>query len=177
MPRQFRTRVQTSRAVKRATEWFASADVTAETSLGAGAAVLDQALTQAVLATISPATIVRTRGMLWVRTDQTAATEVPFGALGMALVSEQARVAGVASIPTPITDEADDSFFVHQFWLGALLVGAGGLDAIQPFFFFPFDSKAQRKIEDEAIVVTMENASSTHGIGYVLKFRMLFKLH
>ena len=41
-----------------------------------------------------------------------------------------------------------------------------------------FDFRSMRKIEDQqAIVVSIENASAAEGAQYVMKFRMLFKLH
>jgi len=162
---------------RRATEWFASADIDSEQAYPAGSVVLDQSLTAASLASILPATIVRTRGLLWVRTDQFAATEQPFGALGMAVVSEQARVAGVASLPSPITEEQSDLWFVHQFWATGILFGSA-TSGIRAGDVYEFDSRAQRKVEDgSAVVVMIENAQATDGMTGMLKFRMLFKLH
>jgi len=162
---------------RRKTTWIASADVASTTTLLAGAAVLDQALSGAQISALGPATVVRTRGIIDVGTDQAAGTEHPFGAFGVAVVSEQARAAGVASIPTPITDEGSDLWFVHQFFFAGFFflssVGAGQ-DHVQ----YSFDSKGQRKLEgddSQAIVFAVENAS-TVGLIYTLKFRMLLML-
>ncbi len=164
--------------VRRKTTWLASFDSTAITSLAPNAAAVDQAFTGAAIAALGPSTIVRVRGMVFVTSDQTAASELTFGALGMAVVSEQARVAGLAAVPTPITEEASDLWFVHQFFgdsIGvATAIGLVGLGT--PTFF---DSKAMRKLEgddSQAIVVLMENASATAGLEYVLKFRILVML-
>ena len=161
---------------RRKTVWLASLDSTTITTLAAATAVLDQAFNGSQITSLGPLTIVRTIGTLWVKTDQVAATEIPFGALGMSVVSEQARVAGVASIPTPITDEASDLFFVYKAWAASLLL-ADATGVATYVDRYDFDSRAQRKVQDgEAIVITLENASSVHAIGYVLKYRMLVKL-
>ena len=167
-----------SRGERRKTIWAASADVTGETTLAAGAAVLDQSLTEAQLQTIGlPLTITRTRGILLVRSDQVANNEVPFGALGMSVVSEQARAAGVASIPTPITEEASDLFFTYQHWVTQNRLSSA-IGFSQSTTIFEFDSKAQRVVQSgEAIIITMENGSATAGVDFLLKFRMLLKLH
>ena len=175
MPRR-RGILAPQRRSRRQTEWGASADVTGFTALGATAAVLDQRFTQVILAGVTPATIVRTRGLIAVRTDQQIATEDPFGAIGFAVVRENAGAAGVGSLPTPITDEIDDVWFVHQFWTaGFLFTGASFADVTK---VFEFDSKAMRKIVDgDSIVIMLENASATAGVSYLVKFRILFKLH
>ena len=164
------------RRPRRATEWLGSADVNAVSTLAASGVVLDQAFTQAQFNVLGPVTIVRTRGILWVKSDQSAATEEPFGAMGMMVVTEQARVAGIGSLPTPITEEFDDGFFVHQFWQGGITVGSD-IGVSNVWHRYEFDSKAQRKVDsDDALVVTLENASASHGVRHILKFRILVKL-
>ena len=164
------------RAPRRQTQWLASADISGATTLATGAAILDQSFTQAQIQALGPLTIVRTRGEFWVTSDQASANETPFGAVGFMIVREQARAAGIASLPTPITEEFDDGFFVHQFFLSGVEAFSGvGFD-MQRFTRYSFDSKAQRKVSaDDSIVVTVENASAV-GLIYVLKFRMLVKL-
>jgi len=169
---------QVVRGPRRATEWISSADATGLTSLAASGTVLDQSLTSANLASITPFTVVRTRGSLWVRSDQVAGTEEPFGALGFQIVNDNAATAGVASLDTPITNEGSDGFFVHQFWqAGFIFADATGF-AAPGWSRYDFDSKAMRKVESQdAIVVTLENASAGAGAAYILKFRMLAKLN
>ncbi len=161
----------------RDSSWFGSADSTGDVLLGAGLAVLDQSFPQATLQALYPFTIIRTRGVVSVRSDQEATSENPFGAVGFAVVSEQARVAGVLSIPAPITHEASDLFFVHQFFFASISVGSAvGFQNVR--VQYPFDSRAMRKVEEgEAIVVVLENASALDGVAYQLKFRMLVKLN
>ncbi len=161
------------RGTKRSTEWFSSADFTVLNAVPGGGVLLEASLSQAALLDVAPCTIVRTVGQVMVQSDQVAATEVCFGAMGMAVVSDQARAAGIASLPTPITDEPDDAWFVYVPWaVGGSVAGGPG------FLNFAFDSRAQRKIEDHAIVIVLENAAAG-GIGcdIATKFRILFKLH
>ncbi len=158
---------------RRLTEWGGSADIDNSAIVAAGTAVLTQDFTQAVLAAVVPATIVRVRGEIWVASDQASASEEPFGALGFAVVKEQARVAGVASVPSPITDETDDSWFVLQFIQAFFATGQG-----VTWQRYAFDSRAMRKLADgDALVMVVENAAQLHGLEFILKFRVLFKLH
>ena len=164
------------RGERRKTEWVGSADTTGIKALGGNSAVLDQ--TQAGSAIDAPATVVRTRGSLWVRSDQVSGTEDPFGAIGFAVVSAQAAAIGVTAVPTPITDEGSDLFFVWEPFQASIVVASSiGIDA-NPMREYKIDSKAMRKLtSDETIIVVLENASATAALSYILKFRMLIKLH
>ncbi len=165
---------------RRQTEWGASADSTAVKTLGGSGTVLDQIFTGATLqaAGLFPSTIVRVRGDLWVHSDQDAANEAPFGALSMAVASDAASTAGVASLQLPITDETSEQFFVYQYWMGGNFGASTGALFANPWYRFSFDSRAMRKIANgDSIVVVLENASPLHGMEYILKFRILFKTH
>ncbi len=177
MARRFSRPVRV-RSVRRITRWLASADViSGATALAGGSAVLDQSLTAAEKL-FRPFTIVRTRGTIWMSTDQVAAAENPFGALGFAVVSEAAATAGVGSIPTPISEEDSDLWYVHQFFALRILLGSGIGFATDGYARTEFDSKAMRKVNnDEDVVVVVENGSDSDGLIYLLKFRMLIKLH
>ena len=173
-------RVMASRSVirgpRRQTQWLGSALETDAKGLAGGASVLDQSFTQAQIQALGPLTVVRTRGVVYAHSDQGAASENANAALGFMVVREQARAAGIASIPSPITEEFDDGFFVHEFFGAQLQVASAA--GIQLWPVHRFDSKAQRKVTpDDAIVVTLENANATDGLQYILKFRMLVKLH
>ncbi len=169
-----------SRVPRRSTEWGASADVTAVTALGGATTLIAQTFTGAILQTagLLPSTVVRVRGELYIQSDQPTAAERPFGALGFAVVSDEAATAGAASVPGPITNAQSEKFFVWQPWQSAAIVDSAAV-AIQPMYRFEFDSKAMRKIQNgDAIVVMMENGALA-GIGaqFILQFRILFKLH
>ena len=163
---------------RRATEWGASAIATAPGTLAASTIVLDQSLTGAALADVLPATIVRVRGELSVASDQDAANEFPFGAMGFHVANENARAAGAGSLLRPVTDAAADNWFVHQFFHAGNFGASTGSLFANPWHRYQFDSKAMRKIQDgDAIVVMVQNSSSADGLRYSIEFRILFKLH
>ena len=153
---------------RRATEWLASTDKSALQVLAAGAAIFDQFFN-----ILEPATIVRTRGELWIASDQTSANEGPFGALGMAIVSDEAATVGITALPLPSTNSDSDLFFVHQFFQGYFATGQG-----KTWQRHTFDSKAMRKVDSsENIVVVLENSQATFGLDFIINFRVLLKLH
>ena len=153
------------------TEWFASADVTDFTNLSAGSFAFDQSLSTVELAK-RPFTVTRTVGSIWVKSDQVAALEFPFGAIGMQVVSEKAAATGVTALPDPITQEASDEWFTYR----AFAVGGGTVSGA-PVMEYAFDSRGQRKVQDgEDLAVMVTNASATDGVLYVLKFRILVRL-
>ena len=157
---------------KRATDWIASAADTARTSLAAATTVLDQ-----IFPFEEPATIIRTRGSLWVDSDQMAATEFPFGAMGMMVASDEAAAVGVSAFPDPY-NTASFEFFVHQFWAAHLDFGSAiGFDS-SAGERYDFDSKAMRKVDaGKTVGVVLTNNSATDGAVFLLSFRMLIKLH
>ena len=153
--------------------WVASATDTDITNLAAATAQQDQTGT---VVDIEGGTVVRTRGIFSVGSDQSAANEFPFGAVGFTIVSEEAAGIGVTAVPTPYADADDDRFFVHFFWAAGLRVATAVGFQTGVLEHFPFDSKAQRKITASDVVsVTVENASATDGALYVINFRELIK--
>ncbi len=163
------------RAPRRKSVWIGSADTDVFQALAAAGTILDSSLGAAALA-LRPFTVVRTRGTIAVKSDQTAADEE--GVLGFALakVSDQASSIGITAVPTPITDEASDLFFVYQFaWFSWQHVTSGGGISIMTT---EFESKAMRKVDiGEDIVTVVENASASFGVQFQVKFRILVKLH
>jgi len=159
-------------SMSRKTQWTASIANTQFQALAAATSLLDS-----TFVTTLPETIVRIRGLLTVMTDQAAASEQPFGALGFAIVSDEAAAAGIGSMPTPYTDANSDLFMVHQYWSAPMLVGTsvgfGGAGTQR----YEIDSKAMRKVhEDTTLAIIMENGNATDGILYSLDFRILTKL-
>jgi len=163
------------RSPKRKTLWLDFAGVFVGKTVVAGAtAVLLTSLNAAGLA-LRPFTIVRTRGLLMAITDQVAATEEPFGALGFAVVSDQASAIGVTAVPTPIVDAGSSLFFSWTPWYASIGFSTGsGLVNYQ--YTTEFDSKAMRKVEvGEDIIATVENGSATDGAQFMFMARMLIK--
>ena len=140
---------------------------------------LVQSLNAAALA-LRPFTIVRTRGILWVSSDQEAATEDYGASYGEAVVSDQANSVGVTAVPTPTTESASDLWFVYEFLLGRFAFGstASFADVGNGRII---DSKAMRKVEDgQDIVAVVEGpgagitSTGTQIMGFT---RKLVKLH
>ena len=105
-------------------------------------------------------TVRRTRGVIWIQSDQSAAIENQFGAFGMVVVSDPALAAGVTSMPGPVTERSDDGWFVWQPF-----VQSGDLSAGRTGYHYEFDSKAMRRIEQGFVIAVLaENSSASNGL-------------
>ena len=119
-------------------------------------------------------TILRTRCMLSVKSDQTTVVEPQMGAFGLIVVTDRAVAAGAASIPGPFTDGGDDGWFVHQ-----TIVQNSFSNSQTGTKTYEFDSKAMRKVEDGGeIAIMIENSSPVVATGFIIQFtvRLLAKL-
>ncbi len=155
----------------RKTEWLASANIAVSTVMTPSTFLFSQSLTAAELAK-RPFTVTRTVGLIGILSDQVAAEEQPFGAFGMQVVSEKAIATGVTALPDPITEEGSDTWFVYQSFMAS-----GGPLQGQAMHVFPFDSRAQRVVEDGFdIAVMAANSSSQFGLRILIKFRLLIKV-
>jgi len=110
-----------------------------------------------------------------VQTDQDAATETPFGAIGMAIVSDEAAAIGITALPKPYADASSELWFLHQFLVAPMRFASGvGIHKVDALF--ELDSKAMRKATSgETIVVVAENASASAAMQFLINFRMLAK--
>ena len=130
--------------------------------------------TKILLATIQPvpgaftATIRRTRLQVSWSTDQSAAIEQPFGAIGMAILNDTAIAVGVASLPDPITDIEDDIWYLFQPLTVKLREGTAAiLDRV-----WDVDSKAMRKLpEGKSAALIIANGDATVGATAQVTFR------
>ncbi len=121
-------------------------------------------------------TIRRTRGMVIIRSDQAAADEDQFGALGMIVINDLALAAGAASIPGPCTEADDDGWFVWQPAMAHGLQSTAGPGAPN-YAVYEFDSKAMRRVEEGyGIAVMVENGSALHGMAFASSFSVLTSL-
>ena len=161
---------------RRETVWFTIPVVTA-TLAGSGSAALLGSLTASALA-MRPFTVVRTRGILHVQSDQLAASEQYAASLGLCVVTDQASGVGITAVPTPENNRDSDVWFVYETIISAfsLITAAGVLtDGIMT----QFDSKAMRKVEDGSDVVVVVENTTTFANGSIVTTggRMLVKLH
>ena len=158
---------------RRKTAWIASSIPVGVNALASGATSFDQQFVASTAFPNSEVTVVRTRGQLYVQSDQVAAREECFGAMGMIMVRDPAAAVGGASLPGPLTEAFDDGWFVWEPWACSKSSGDG--DAL--VHAASFDSKAQRKFRGgDTIVVMVENSASGFGVEFELNFRMLMML-
>ena len=165
------------RRSKRATDWAIGANSTGGITVPAASKVLLIGFSAATLAPQAPATIVRTRGVLTIFSDQGAAAENQIGAFGIALVNDTARALGPTAIPGPSSVSLWDGWFVFQeFHQNFTFGSAVGTQQGGAGMSYVLDSKAMRKFEgDQGLVVMIENGHATHGLAVMFGFRMLVK--
>ncbi len=161
------------RSPGRLTEWFGHDFATDATALAANSFIIATSLSTAALAK-RPLTITRTVGELFIQSDQNAAVENPFGAMGGMVVSDKAVSVGAAAIPDPVTQVNSDEWFLYQAFAAE---GSTSTNVGRPMERFSFDSRAQRKVQDgEDIAFVIANASAADGLLFIFTFRMLIKL-
>jgi len=160
------------RAPRRLTEWAATVGGTAFTALAGATAAIDSSFTTTIVETI-----VRCRGLFTVQTNQIAAAEQPFGAIGLAIVSDEAFAVGATAVPLPYTDADSDLWLLHQYWAAPMsFADATGFAKLDQQY--ELDSKAMRRISaDETMVLVVEVASvAAIGINYRWDMRILSKV-
>ena len=157
---------------KRKTSWSSTVPETTFTSLAASTAIIDSTF---VVSGDQPETLIRTRGQLLVTTDQQAAAENPFGAFGIAIVSNEAVAVGVTAVPLPYTDSESDLWLLHQFFAAPMRFVTSGMAVTAQRY--DLDSKAMRIVSpDQTVVLVMEVATGSGvGIQYRLDARLLSK--
>jgi len=153
-------------------------------SLGTSGTNLSTANSAAIFATLStielalrPFTIVRTRGVWRIITDQQIASELTETSLGACVVSDQAAAIGITAIPTPETDKESDLWFMYETTLGGFQFGTA-VGFTNNYNQTTFDSKAMRKVEDgQDVAIVLENTADSAGVNVHVSGRMLIKLH
>ncbi len=135
-------------------------------------------VTGAGLLAIRPFTVMRMRGFMHVRSDQTGSLESYQVAWSASVVSDQAAAIGITALPTPFTDIDSDLFFMYQVVAGVFLFISGtGFDPIGGSSAV-VESKAMRRVEDGSqIVFTLENSGLSAGSSTFSTARLLLKLH
>ena len=141
----------------------------------------------AVQAAVDGLTLIRTRGelLLFLRLA-TAAGNGFHGAFGIAKATSAAIVAGAASVPTPITEEAWDGWLYHRYFsimaAGPIATATAAQEALQnsattSAVRIEVDSKAMRKwAVDEGLYAAIEVTEfGTATMDWTFNSRMLFK--
>ena len=167
-------------------------EVGPETSGGGAPQSISSSLAQiagtATQATEDGQTLIRTRGELlaWIGSSS-AANNGFHGAFGIAKATSAAVLAGVASVPTPITEEAWDGWLYHRYFTlftgGTIAAATAAQQADQvnsqtAALRFEIDSKAMRKFDvNEALYGCIELVEvGTAAMEWTFNCRMLFKL-
>ena len=142
----------------------------------------------AVAATVDGQTLVWTRGeLLMFLTLATAAGDGYHGAFGIAKATQAAVTAGVASVPSPITEETWDGWLYHRYFSifagGPMAVATAAQETLQhaattAALRIEVDSKAMRKFDqNESLYAVVEVAEhGTAVLEWAFNCRMLFKL-
>ncbi len=160
--------------MRRETVWFQFPF--ASTPLAASATATLVYLLNAAALDLRPFTIVRTRFVWMVASDQSAATETYIGNFGFAIVSDQAAAVGVTAVPTPATDMGSDLWFVLQQWIGEFALI--GTDVTTELRSQVIDSKAMRKVDlGQDVAGVAEAGIGGSGARVRTVGRMLVKLH
>ncbi len=171
-----RSRNYAHKAARRQTLWLPLA-VGTDTLTSASSATLVASLNAAALA-LRPFTIVRTRGILELHSDQQATTESQQVGFGQCVVSDQAAAIGITAVPTPDTDASSDLWFVYEWMMSTqrIITQVGFEEPSSSVHYF--DSKAMRKVPDGGDLITVIEASSiSSGLIIVSQLRTLIKLH
>ncbi len=156
---------------KRITVWVGYADQ-AFVTVASGAKTI---VANFSLATVDAVTVVRSRGVISIAPSVFSADLPLVGAFGIGIVSNEAFVAGAASVPGPFSSSDWDGWMVLVPWayrydltsdIGRLLPGS---------LQITIDSKAMRKMSsNETLVMVAE--SETGAIDFAAPIRTLLKL-
>ncbi len=148
-------------------------NVTSSTSVlwSAGVILTDQ----------SEVTIVRIRGIITATLITVAATgDGFFGAYGIGLVTTSAAQAGIASIPTPLTEESWDGWMWHTYFdvRSSTATIADGVNAFGAVSRTIIDTKAMRKFTNDMTLVGVTEVveSGASNVEFQGQARMLVKL-
>ena len=161
-------------SLRRDTVWFQFPFV--ETTLAASATASLSYLLNAAALELRPFTVVRSRFNWFVRSDQSAATELYIGNFGFCVISDQAAAVGVAAVPTPATDLGSDLWFMLDQWIGNFTLV--GTDVTTEVRSSKIDSKAMRKVDiGQDIAGVIEAGIGGSGVTIGTVGRMLVKLH
>ncbi len=157
---------------RRETLWIGQ-PLVASTLAALNSAAIQSSLNAAALA-LRPFTIIRHRLLIYLTSDQEAASELQFAAFGACVVSDQARAIGISAVPTPVNEVSFDLWFSHR-WI-ASGHGAGTVDS-QRGTPYEIDSKAMRKVEEGSDVINVVENATADGVIISVAGRMLIKLH
>jgi len=166
---------------RRLTSWeLGAGDCTETAQSSAGSVFVGQAL--AILQ--DGLTLVRTRGRYQVFTTVAGGSvgDGMCGAFGIGVATTAAVTAGIASVPTPITEQGWDGWLYwtpFQVFVMSVTL-ADGVNANLAMFTVDVDSKAMRKLTEEDTIYAAAEIAVEEGAGTNIEHRfdsrVLFKL-
>ncbi len=161
---------------RRETTWIGGTMVES-TYASASAGSIITSLSAGALA-LRPFTVVRTRGLLAIRSDQFAVTEDYSAAYGECVVSDQASAAGFASVPNPDSDNDSEFWFVMEYLFGHQSVTTDIGRFLTMSQHAVIDSRAMRKVQEGEDLLQVGQATAL-SLGVILTSfaRTLVKLH
>ncbi len=160
----------------RKTLWIGG--VFSETNLASAnsAAIMSQ-LNAAALA-LRPFTIVRTRGVWAVFSDQVAADESQVTSYGSIVVSEEALAVGISAVPTPVEQDASSWIHFSSTIQRFKQLSAVGVEPAFIPWISQVDSKSMRKVEEgQTLIEVVQNAAVSEGCEVTTYAKTLIKLH
>ena len=170
----FRRNFSGPRGARRATSWAGTVDA----SVGFTGAAASAKVLLLVADHTEPVTIVRTRGLVTVKTDQFAASEDQVGALGMAVVNTTASTLGATGVPGPMTDPSSELWYVYEMFGNTFQLGSAVGFRPDQGISRDIDSKAMRKVDEgQSQVIVWENGIDGNATSVLVNLRTLFKLH
>ena len=144
------------------------------TTVTAGGAAIAFSLNAAALA-LRSFTVIRSHFEVMLLSDQESVIEQQVGAVGLAVVSDEAVAVGVTAVPTPLTQLGSSLWFVNQLMFGE----ESRLATLAlPPVHYSIDSKAMRKVEvGSDIIVVLESSTigSAGAIDFNIGGRVLIK--
>ena len=153
---------------KRLSTWIGLADQAYVAVASGGATIISSTVF------VEPSTVVRTRGVVSIRTAATSADTSIVGAIGVCFVSEEVLAIGITAVPEPFSDADWGGWFVWRSFAYRFEFG-DGTGFHFPGWEFEVDSKAMRKAgSNDAMIVVCE--SQVGALQVASPLRTLIKL-
>ncbi len=108
-------------------------------------------------------TIARIRGNAYVHMDAGAALDSINVALGLIIVPDEAFAAGIGSVPSPLIDSESSWIWHSYFPMGPAVTATDDGGDISRNMRIVIDSKAQRKIQTDEVLIFVWDAAVISG--------------
>ena len=160
----------------RKTFWFAG--LQAQTTLAAASSAAIVTSLNAAALSLRPFTIVRTRGIWSVMSDQVGADENQFVAYGSIVVFDEAVAVGITAVPTPVDQSQSPWIYYDVAMQRFLFSSAIGLNPNMAPERYVIDSKSMRKVEEgQDLIEVIQNGALGQGATVQTFVKTLIKLH